>query len=249
MRARPIALCLVLLTAAGTGCRVQEPVPEEQVTNPAATNAVDSDCPEHRSVTAGDADGRLEGDIDGDGSAEEVFLYRDDDGEPGCEAFLVVGRDGPARPVTQEGMISGSGLPNLLGMAQIDGRPGLDVIVRLLAGASTEFVGVFSAASGELERLRVEDSSGSGDLFAYGGGVAHLDAVDCDEEGRVIVASAVSEDGEGYTYTRTVYEFEGVALVPVETSESTVAAEDIRDLPEFAGSPFGSCPSDPNLQI
>ncbi|MGI8774177.1 MAG: hypothetical protein ACR2KQ_04055 [Actinomycetota bacterium] len=244
MHSRLVVLVLAAaLTFAGTGCRAEDPVPEAEVTAPAATAQVDSDCPDHRSVTRGDPDGRLSGDIDGDGSSEDIFLYRDDHGEPGCEAFLVVGDKGPVHPVTQEGMTLGSGLPNLLGMAQIDGRPGLDVVVRLLAGASTEFVGVFSAASGELERLRVEDSSGSGDLFAYGGGVAHLDAIDCDEEGRVIVSSAVSEDGEGYTYTRTVYGYDGGALVPVETAEVVVAAEDIPDLPEFAGSPFGSCPS------
>lgn len=243
MRSRVVVLVLAALMLGGTGCRAEDPPTEAEVTAPAATAQVDSDCPNHDSVTRGDPDGRLSGDIDGDGSAEEVLLYRDEEGDPGCEAFLVAGRNGAVHPVIQEGMTSGSGLPNLLGMAQIDGRPGLDVVVRLLAGASTEFVGVFSAAGGELERLRVEDSSGSGDLFAYGGGVAHLDAIDCDEEGRVIVSSAVSEDGDGYTYTRTVYEYDGGALVPVETSEVVVAAEDIPDLPEFAGSPFGSCPS------
>jgi hypothetical protein len=237
---------LIVVAGLAAACDSEPPSPERAATASPAPVASDTtllDCPEQNAVVDGPPRGSLTGDVTGDGEEEVVSLYLDDDGAPGCEAFLELGDGGPVVPVTQEGMSSGPGFPNLVGLAQIDGRPGLDVIVRLLAGASTEFVGVFSAAPGHLERLTVEDSSGLGDLFPYGGGVTHLDGIDCDDDGRVVISSAVSEDAETYTYTRTVYELEGSALVPVETDGSQVTVAELQDIPEFARSPFGSCPS------
>ena len=85
---------------------------------------------------------------------------------------------------------AGVALPTLNRLAQIDGRPGAEIVVNLAAGASTQFVGAFAVAEGTVERLATtgdEASSGTADLFAFGGSVGHLEAVGLHDEGRSCV--------------------------------------------------------------
>lgn len=230
---------ILILGIGMSACDGREPEPGPSATGASVETA--GECPNEPAALQGAPEGSLTGDVTGDGEPDSIVLHADEDGAPGCTAFLSIdGRWSAA--IDQDGMVAEAGLPSLMGLVQIDGRPGLDIVVRLLSGASTEFAGVFTVGSGQLERLQIDDAAGSGDLFAYGGGVTHLDGVDCDEEGRVVIASAVSQDAEVYQVTRTIMELGGSALVPIEMTESEVPAEEVHSLPELTGAPFGSCP-------
>ena len=192
--------------------------------------------------------GPLIGDVTGDATPDRVYLSMDEAGPAGCQAFVVVSETVTlVAPI--EGWDPSSGLtaPRFEGLHQIDGRPGAEIVVHLAAGASTQFVGAFSATGGIIERIETtatdEASSGSGDLFAFGGSVGHLEAVDCTEDGLVVVSSAIPR-GQRYQVTRSFYAPSGATLEPSTpaTRRAVVALEQVEDFPEFASSPFGSCP-------
>jgi hypothetical protein len=83
------------------------------------------------------------------------------------------------------------------------------------------------------------------DLLAFGGSVGHLEAVDCDANGDVVISVALPEGNtaEAYEVERRFFTSAGakIVLVRSRTERHTVDATGIDDFPEFAGSPFGSC--------
>jgi hypothetical protein len=198
--------------------------------------------------------GRLEGDVDGDGESDVVHLVVDPGAEPGCQAFVVADTAGGFRsaPIWEAGAEMSVGRPRLLGIAEINGAPGADVIVEELVGASTQFAGVLVVEDGSLVRLTRPETGGGSvasvqHLFAYGGSVGHLEAVDCLGEGRVVTSVAVpdlrpADTEDMYEVTRVVLAAEGAALSVVERERTRVAATELQTLPEYRGSPFGSCP-------
>jgi hypothetical protein len=192
--------------------------------------------------------GPLIGDVTGDATPDRVYLSLDEAAPPGCQAFVVVSETtSVAAPIEGWDPSAGVASPTFNGLFQIDGRPGAEIVVNLAAGASTQFVGAFSATGGVVERVTTsstkETSSGSNDLFAYGGSVGHLEAVDCASGGTVVVSSAIPK-GRRYEVSRSFYRPSGptLQLQSSDSRRSVVAANEIDDFPEFASSPFGSCP-------
>jgi hypothetical protein len=101
-------------------------------------------------------------------------------------------------------------------------------------------------ASGELVRVTIEGSEPPAeDLFPYGGGVGELSAVDCADDGTILISTAVPR-GARYLVTRNSYTATAGALsIQGEASTGKVAFERIPTrFPEFGGVPFGSCPAD-----
>ena len=209
---------------------------------PSATLAGHLDCPEQEEVLAGEPEGSLEGDVDGDGAPDEVGLYKDPEGTAECGAFLVFESDEArhSTPVAQEGMSTDLGFPVLRGLVELDGEPGSEIVVGLLAGASTEFFGVWTERDGELARIGIADPTGAGDLFPSGGSVGHVDASDCAGDGIIVISSAVPQ-GDGYRVTRTFYRFEEERAVRQSRERKQIAGADFDRFPEFIASPFGSC--------
>jgi hypothetical protein len=235
------------------------PTPSEiQTSTPTAaegspTEASGSECSNEAGIAANALDrvsGPLIGDVDGDGVPERVFIALDDAGPPGCQAFVVVsGTATTSAPISDWDPATGIASPTLNLLAQIDGRPGAEIVVDLAAGASTQFVGAFSVAGGTFERIETTDTrsnspAGSGGLFAFGGSVGHLEAVDCTTAGEVILSSA-SPKGNRYQLERRFYSPEGAALSlqSAKTERRVVSATAINTFPEFGASPFGSCPA------
>lgn len=190
--------------------------------------------------------GSLSGDVDGDGSDDEVRLASDEGGEEGCREFVIAdtGDVVHALPIEQEGMAFVLNLPQLRGLADIDGRPGAEIVVDLVAGASTQFAGAFTMGGGPLERVEIAENSAAGDdLFAYGGSVGHLDGVDCVAGGGVVVSSAVPR-GVRYLVERRVLVLDEGELRAIETERVRAPFEDLRErFPELGGAPFANCPS------
>ena len=192
--------------------------------------------------------GSLRGDVSGDGVDDRIHVVVDDDADIGCRAFLVVMHNHELATVALDvdGLDPSLGLPALRDLKQVDSGDGADVVVDLIAGASTVFAGVYSMATGELARLTIEGSEPPvQDLFAYGGGVAQLSAVDCAAEGAIVISTAVPR-GARYLVTRNYYTAAAGALTSRgEPSTRKVTFERLpARFPEFAGPPFGSCPAD-----
>jgi hypothetical protein len=171
----------------------------------------------------------------------------DEGAEVGCRALLIVrsGDETVATSIDRDDLEFALGLPVPVGLRQIDGRGGSEVIVDLAAGAATVFAGVFGLGDGGWEQIRVEGSQEpTVDLFAHGGGVGQLSGVDCAADGSVLISTAVP-DGRRYLVERFTYEFEGRTLVrdPAQDLTRKVTLGELpRRFPEFGGPPFASCP-------
>lgn len=187
----------------------------------------------------------VDGDVDGDGAQDRAAVAVDEDGPAGCRAFVVVEANGElfSRPVAVDDGALVAGFPAPRSLAEVDALPGLDVVVDVAAGASTQFAAVFSLGGDDLVQVAVEgDEPATDDLFAFGGSVGHLDGVDCTEEGFVAVTSAVAQR-RSYRVRRTFYAPGAATLVPQRalTETATVDVGDLSAFPELAVEPFASC--------
>ena len=242
MLAAERALIAVVMLAAA--CSGQSPSPSRRLETGPQT-----DC---RNETRARTDRGLRkssarGDVDGDGAVDEIHLVVDEGAEIGCRVFLVVRGESGSRvlAVDREAVSFELGLPVLVDLAQVDGEPGADVVVDLLAGASTVFAGVFTMGSGELAQLRVaSDQAATDDLFAHEGSVGHLDGVDCGPRGTVVVSSAFPKGARYEVRRRSLEARAGVLRAERSSKEIVVVALDrlLRRFPEFATPPFSSCP-------
>lgn len=205
----------------------------------------DTEC-EDQDAVAADPGARGEGTVQAElvasASTAEVWIATDPDGERGCEAFLVAGIEDEifSVPLGAEDPAPFTP-PQVTGAAEIDGRPGAEVIVQMLTGASTAFYAIFSAGGGELERLTV-DGGPFGDLFPSGGGAAQAHASDCSAGGRVVISSALS-DGDSVRIERLEFAFEKDGFDRIDRVRDEVEPVALADVaPEFDGTPFGGCP-------
>ena len=194
------------------------------------------------------------GDVDGDGTLDSVFLATDGTGPPGCAAFVVAELAAGATiaaPAWEIGPEGGLPQPRLHSMVDLNGVPGVEVLVDEAAGASTQFVGAYVYSGGDLVKVDVSGTGatdeGSGDLFPYGGSVGHLEAADCAPDGRLVVSTATpssngADAAEGiYVVQRRFFVFDDAALDLDETVRTKLPIDDLTRLPEFGAGPFGSC--------
>ena len=225
--------------------------------SPSASAPATSDCP-NESAIAGDPARQIGPtstvDVDGDGAQDEVSLAKDPAGPEGCAAFVVVrlgGATAVSAPVWEVGPEGGLPQPRIHGFADIDGRPGEEVLIDEAAGASTQFVGAFVYVEDDLERVTAKggiapEAGPFADLFPYGGSVGHIEAVDCTPDGIVVSTAVPSGESAGgrsvaYEVKRRIFAYDGASLEEQETESETVPIEDLDRFPEYSASPFGSC--------
>lgn len=206
---------------------------------------VDGSCANgDAAVDAARVGGESSGDVDGDGSDDNLYLVRDDEGAPGCRIFLVAetGSGTLVTPTSDEGVEHALQAPRINSVVQVDGRGGSEVVVDLEQGASTQFVGMFTVADGVLQRVRVQGAAPSGDLFPYGGSVGHIEGSDCGQEPGSVVITTASPVGRRYEVRTSTYEMVGAALQPLEPERPRVIEpSELGDVGAFQTSPFGSC--------
>ncbi|MFN2389362.1 MAG: hypothetical protein ABR575_07140 [Actinomycetota bacterium] len=255
--ARACALLLVAACAddptlrpesAASGSPTDGSAPVATPETPACKNETDV-------LARGDArvDEGLRGDVDGDGTDDEVSIYMDPTGPMGCQAFLVVdaaaGRG--AVEVWTQGREAGLPQPRLHGMAPVNDLSGSEVLVDEAAGASTQFLAVFAWVDGDLSRIEPPEEAapdlwaGRVDgLFAYGGSVGHLEAADCVARARIVVSVALPQ-GNGYEVTRGTYTVAGARLQDERVQRERIGMNELDELarrfPEYGGAPFSSC--------
>jgi hypothetical protein len=259
MRTTRLLLCLlVLIGAACSGDDEPTVQPQDSPAPPATTPAEESPTPEETAEDfdcanqadaleeAESSDRSLTGDVDGDDADDTVILVLDQSGDEGCQAFIIVesAAGTSSAPIVQEGMSLDVGFPALVSLVDIDGEPGLDIVMNMIAGASTQFAGVYTAGGGNPERLTFDQPTEFGNLFPTGGSVGHMEATDCVGPGAIIISVATPK-GDGYKVTRTAYVVVEGKLTPQEEGASTqrIPATGFDRFPEFQASPFGSCPT------
>jgi hypothetical protein len=185
--------------------------------------------------------GSSRGDVDGDGTDDAVSLAADAGAPAGCRAFVVVETASAmlAEEIADPELSLDLGFPAVEAIAAVDQVPGDEIIVRIAAGASTLFTGLFTVHEGVLARVRVSGSSANGNLFPTGGSVGHIEGTDC--EGDRVVVSVALPSLKRYGLTRAFYRFEDAKLVPTGSEEHSVGASSLNQYPEFTGPPFAHC--------
>jgi hypothetical protein len=110
------------------------------------------------------------------------------------------------------------------GLAALDRRRGLEIVVTVHQGASTAFGQIFTIERGALRRIPVP-AAADGE-FAYEGSVTHFDVIDCARpRSGLIWISGYGWDGRShYIQERTLYRLVEDRLVQVahRTSRPTV---------------------------
>ena len=194
--------------------------------------------------------GAIEGDVDGDGTVDDVFLVRSTSGVPECRTLLVVEGDMATYAASTDDPEMPYSLPQprLNRLAYVDDAGGAEVLVDVESGASTQFLGMFTIADGLLQRVKLQGDSGLGDLLPYGGSVGHIEASNCPldrvQDQDVVIAVATPR-GPRYLIERTYYNLEGATLVPVATEEERLPVEALSQEHDYVTSPFGACVVNP----
>jgi hypothetical protein len=206
-----------------------------------------------RDVAAGDSQlpagyrtkGRtFAGDVDGDGSEDRVTLQADASRPASCRHVLVVERSGRiatalVRPLAWPGTD-----PELLLLAEIDGRPGLEPVITLSPLGVYRPGAVFAGGGGNLSRMRL-DGADPAELFPLDDEFPA--GVDC-AGGRgtiVVTQGGLAPGGDRYwQITRTVYRALGSRFrrLGAERFRVEVGAAAARRWPELGGRPFRTCP-------
>jgi hypothetical protein len=195
----------------------------------------------------------IQADVDGDGGEDVVAIYVDDPGEESCRAFLAVDEsDITPVPIWESASLGGPLEPTFNGAFDVDGDGDAEIVVNEAAGASTQFVGLFDVVDKALTRIPAPISPGASagfGLFATGGSVGHIEAVDCLAPGQIVVSIATparerkaQKEGE-YDLHRTLVSLSSGRVFDGGTEQQTLPIEDVLALPEFSGAPFGSCSS------
>jgi hypothetical protein len=127
------------------------------------------------------------------------------------------------------------------GLAAIDRRRGLEIVVTVHQGASTAFGQLFRVERGGLERIVIP---GFGGEFAYEGSVTHFDVIDCARRrsGLIWISGYGLSGTSRYVQQRTLYRLVDDGLVRVRRETSRLAIEKAGRFPEFAEpQPFPHC--------
>jgi hypothetical protein len=183
------------------------------------------------------------GDIDGHGGPDPIFVVADEQGAPGCAGFVVVdlGTEPVSAAVSLPEIDPRFGFPSFNSTADINDLPGEEVVVNVMAGASTQFVSVYTFDGAALVEVSFEKAVGeTAGVFGFGGSVGHVEAVDCVPDSRVVVSSATPK-GRRYALSRLFLDPRGAVWSAVGAERSIGSLRQVTNNPEFAGSPFLNC--------
>lgn len=188
----------------------------------------------------------LVGDVDADGRRDRVSLRVDGKRPARCRHLLVVRITGGVTAVATVPPLPWPGTdPRLLLLVEVDGRPGLELVITLTSRAAVYRPGaVFTLSQGELLRLRLERVPVP-ELFPF---YDEFPAgVDCaGQPGTIVVTQGlIADEGDGFwDITRSFYRAAGArfAFVRDERFQVEVGPEAKLRWPEVRGDPFLRCP-------
>lgn len=128
------------------------------------------------------------------------------------------------------------------GLAALDARRDLAIVVTTHEGASTAFGQIFRLEHGALRRIAIPAAFGG--EFAYEGSVTHFDVIDCARKrSGLIWVSGYGWDGKShYIQARTLYRLAGGELLRVRGESSRPTVKQVGRFPEFTEpQPFPHC--------
>jgi hypothetical protein len=181
----------------------------------------------------------LRGDITGDGRPETAVIeYR---GRPSCDFRLVVGplvaRVRPEICDGKPGELYSGPDPHVAVLAELDRRPGLEVVVQIAHGAYMEFADIWTYRGGALRRY-----AGREPHLSYGASVgtgAHV--VGCSRRAGVVLISDRSYPPQG-RIVRRWYRAEDLRLKLIRTKTIAWNSEQAPPFPEFREpQPLATC--------
>jgi TolB protein len=228
--------------------------------NPTATAPEPTESPERclsEDEAAADASlrkpGSLRGDVDGDGSPDEVFVAIDPQTEePTCRYFLVVEADAATRASRLDLTYTEGTTDELVAvqaLAEISGQGGLEVFVHLQRGVM-EWGAIYTMRDGNLTPIvAIGPDDVEIGLFSYGGSQTALSGVDCTGKPGIIVVSGAHAEGNEWFIERNYFSFEDGVFRPYGQGEQHRLLQKERepstlqqDFPEFEPIAFPSCP-------
>ena len=244
--------CLATVLVLGCG-RSDQAAPDPAAAAPPTTTA--SEEPTCDEIVSGSSDlpatyrakgKELVGDVDGDGRDDRVSLREDEERPTRCGAVLVVESAAGHASVASVAPLPWPGTdPDLLLLAEIDGRPGVEPVIALSPAAVYQPGAVFTMGDGRLTRMRLLGTDPD-DLFPF---YDEFPAgVDCAAEpGTLVVtfgdlAGGGTDDGH-WEITRTLFRAAGSAFERVRDRELLVEVgpEAGQRWPEVRGDPFRTC--------
>jgi len=205
--------------------------------------------------------GRLQGDVDGDGIRDHVFVRSRESAAPNCRYMLIVTSRAHTwqAPIRQQGLEEPGGaeagrvwpslsLPDVHALLRFAGDDGLTVSVTTWVSASGVYVGLFKIVGGALVRLHVERVSPP-DTFSYGGSLSGISAVDCDQ--RSVVFSQAVRTSHRWHVARRKFTLTGETLRDGRGVKFVHAARLPAELrtQQGNGAAFGSCAVARNLRV
>jgi hypothetical protein len=175
------------------------------------------------------------GDVDGDGSADRVFLVQRRSAPDECNTFLVA--------ETARGTIvarlrplfvwnADIPVPRLLALAEIDRKSGAEVVIDVWDGASSMNVAVFTVRNESLRRMSIR-APRSDDVFenfsSAGAGKGNVDCVGGQRSGVVVDTTTGMLQKRTATVVRRFYVVVGSDFVP-EPTKTTRERVPVRQL-------------------
>lgn len=195
--------------------------------------------------------GSLRGDVDGDGTDDEVSIAIDPEAQEACRYFLVVATSGALTAARIDpGMVGSSddGLA-LAALLQVDDGPGRVIVVDVRHGAATTFAAAYAMRGAVPTLLTIEGLQSVEDSFAYGGSLSGLSGVDCTGKPGIIVVSGAHAEGSEWIVERNYFSFEDGEFRLYEQKErhrlskEELEASSLEDrFPEFEPNAFPNCP-------
>ena len=187
----------------------------------------------------------LSGDVDADGAGDRVTLRLDAERPARCRHLVVVQLEsGTTSAATVPPLGWPGGNPQLLLLAEIDGRPGVEPVITLSPANVYRPALVFRLSRGELLRMRLEKATAPEHFPLYDEFPA---GVDCAGPGTIVVThSRIADGGDRFwDTTRSFYRAAGqarFAFVRAEKFLVDVGDEAAMRWPEVLGDPFVRCP-------
>jgi hypothetical protein len=186
----------------------------------------------------------LIGDLDADGSGDRVTLRVDKTRPALCRHLLVVELANDKTSVARVPPLPWPGTdPQLLLLVEIDGRPGLELVIAMSPAAVYRPGAVFALRRGALVRMRLEPASVPALFPLYD---EFPSGVDCaGPAGTIVVTqSRIAAGGDArLDITRSFYRAAGTRFSRVrdEHVQVDVGSEAQRRWPEVRGDPFIRC--------
>jgi hypothetical protein len=193
-------------------------------------------------------------DVLGDGRDARIQVYEDPAQPLRCRYVVVVDHPGVAYMLHIRSFEWLPDRPLILMTAEIDGQPGVEVILDIggpghphRSGQVLTYEPDGPTGDGAVVAMKLQQSPGGpGILFPLGGEFAA--GVDCTGQPGTIVVTlgSMAEGGDThFEITRTTYRADGAEFVRLRSESFTVPVGEEDDRwPELADDPFQSCPPD-----